>query len=171
MRVHKDVLLACCIAGIGIPKDAEIPADSQKMFDHEEKLANIHSYLERVVPHITLNHVRHGLQLCWWKTFGNGLAVVQNLSSGKLILMKNTDRSIASAVDALVRLLNCSKLKCPSFWERERGYPSSRTVEAELEIIGESFVTSGVSLTGNIKQSNTPREQAELNCVCMQCRI
>lgn len=51
MIVHKNLLLACILAGV---KDSplEIPKDAQKMFEKTENVSHMHSYMERVLPHI-----------------------------------------------------------------------------------------------------------------------
>lgn len=51
MIVHKNLLLACILAGVAEPP-LEIPKDSQKMFENTENIPHMHSYMERVLPHI-----------------------------------------------------------------------------------------------------------------------
>lgn len=51
MIVHKNLLLACILAGIPEPP-LEIPASSKKMFENTDNVSHMHSYMERVLPHI-----------------------------------------------------------------------------------------------------------------------
>lgn len=132
IKVHKNILLACQLTGIDVPKDIEIPIDSRKMFEQTENVQHLNTYLERIVPHIKIHNIAAGVQLYWWKAIGNGLAVLQNRLSGKLIVLKNSDKTIASAVSKICKLLNCSQLRGAEFWEPEPNYPTIEMVKTEL---------------------------------------
>lgn len=51
MIIHKNLLLACILAGVP-DCPLEIPRDSQRMFENTENVPHMHSYMERVLPHV-----------------------------------------------------------------------------------------------------------------------
>lgn len=61
MIVHKNLLLACILTGI-TDWPLEIPIDSKKMFENTENVPHMHSYMERILPHIRWFNLKSFLQ-------------------------------------------------------------------------------------------------------------
>ncbi|EZG66917.1 hypothetical protein GNI_073980 [Gregarina niphandrodes] len=96
LSVHRSVLFACAITNVDYP--VEIPESSMRLFrDVAHSIAHTHIFIEKMLPYLKFPTLRNEVSIFWWRAVNDGCLVIQNWSTGRLLIFQSKGRSIKDA--------------------------------------------------------------------------